>query len=244
MLRTALPILLPVGLIVSGCLGSEQKSAIVPLNSFDTAAPVAPVQLCASAASTEAAARVDQVGRKILAANPQVGVKPLFRTIGAPQPEIFHRGTLEVIVTEGLVQQCPDEGRLAAVLCHELGRMVAERELLAGPQTRTPPREPPMDVRVGNDYAGSLGAPDQTHLAEMELAKNGREGRRPASTPPPDPQALARTYLTKAGYLESDLDGVAALLREAERHGTFERQLTAPTPAWNAPPRAGQGQTF
>src|SRR5439155_13808705 len=36
--------------------------------------------------STEAAARVDTVGRGILAANPRIGAKPLFRTIGAPQP--------------------------------------------------------------------------------------------------------------------------------------------------------------
>jgi hypothetical protein len=233
MLRTALPILLPLGLVVSGCLGSEPKHVLVPANSFDAAAPPAPVQTCASLGSTAAAARVDQVGHKILDANPQTGVRPVFRTIGAPQLEIFHRGTTEVIVTEGLVQQCPDEGRLAAVLCHELGRMVSERELLAGPPARTPPREPPMDVRVGNDYAGSLGTPDQTHLAEMELAKNGREPRRPAAPPPPDPQALARTYLTKAGYPESDLDGVASLLREADRHGTFEKQLTAPAPTLN-----------
>src|SRR5262249_57902882 len=106
-------------------LGSEPKNVLVPANTFDTASPVAPVQLCANPGSTEAAARVDQVGRKILEANPQAGVKPVFRTIGAPQLEVFHRGTLEVIVTEGLVQQCPDEGRLAAVLCHELGRMVS-----------------------------------------------------------------------------------------------------------------------
>src|SRR5271165_322592 len=34
--------------------------------------------------------RVDAVGRKLLAANPQTRLTPLFAAIGAPTPEIFH----------------------------------------------------------------------------------------------------------------------------------------------------------
>src|SRR5262249_39695897 len=78
-----------------------------------------------------APARVDAGGRQLLAANPQVGAKPLFHTIGAPQPEVFHRGTSDVWVTEGLVRQCATDGQLAALLCLELGKMVAEREAAA-----------------------------------------------------------------------------------------------------------------
>src|SRR5207237_1039878 len=96
------------------------------------------------------AARVDIVGRRIIAANPQVGAKPMFATIGAPEPEIFHRGTSDVYVTEGLVKQCSTDGQLAAILCSELGKVVAEREALSPPRTRRPERTPPADVPIGN----------------------------------------------------------------------------------------------
>ena len=78
-------------------------------------------------ASTDTAARVDTMGRRILAANPGIGGKPMFTTIGAPQSEVFHRGMTDVFVTEGLVRECTDE-QLAAVLCLELAKMVRERE--------------------------------------------------------------------------------------------------------------------
>jgi hypothetical protein len=186
-------------------------------------------ELSGSPASLQAAARVDLLGRKIIAANPQTGLKPLFLTIGAPKAEVFHRGTGEVVITEGLVNQCQTEGELAAVLCLELGKMVSEREAVAQPQMKKP--EPPMEVRVGNDNAGSFGPADQTHMAE--LAKYDQERRRPNGAPPlpPDPRRLARIYLSKAKFPENALDHAAPLLDQAAANNAFQKQLTTSPPS-------------
>jgi hypothetical protein len=180
-------------------------------------------------ASVESAARVDRLGRQILAANPQVGVKPLFVTIGAPQPELFHRGTAELAVTEGLVRQCATDGQLAALLCVELGKMVAEREALSAPQARKPDRQPPPDLRIGGSD-GMFGAPDMTHQAELSRYDPPR--RRDAAPPtPPDPQQLAKIYLNKAGFQAFELDQAAPLLGAAQSSSSLEKQLTQPGPA-------------
>src|SRR5436853_370952 len=83
------------GLALAGCLGDEPAAESYFRRPEP---PPAPPQL--APASTEAAGRVDAIGRRILAANPQAGARPMFRTIGAPQPELFHRGTSDVYVTE------------------------------------------------------------------------------------------------------------------------------------------------
>src|SRR3546814_14152828 len=63
-----------------------------------------------SPATEEASLRVVQVGQKLLAANPQIGLKPLFSTIGPstagpPAEEIFHAGKNQVVITETLVRK-------------------------------------------------------------------------------------------------------------------------------------------
>ena len=196
-------------------------------------------------ASTEAAARVDTVGRGILAANPQIGAKPLFRTIGAPRPEIFHRGMDDVYVTEGLVRLCDTDGVLAAVLCAELAKMVSEREAIAPAGVRRPDRPPPMDVPVSSD--GFAGAPDLTRMRELaDYEKQKRQQARQETLPAPDPLALSkdylRTYLLRAGYAPQDIDAAAPVLQQAAKNYVFEKQMTTgpgagvapapPTPSW------------
>ncbi|HEV3203476.1 MAG TPA: hypothetical protein VGY77_03790 [Gemmataceae bacterium] len=225
-------IMLPV-LAGIGCLFDESTS-IVPANPFP-ANPVVPgrAQANFAPANTEVAARVDSVGRKIVAANKQTGIRPLFRTIGSPQPEIFHIGTSEIDITEGLAAQCKTEGELAAVFCEELAKMVAERETGANPKVRHPDRSPPPDMRIGNDYTGGLSS-DQTRLAE--LGKFEKEQGRPQALPPPppDPQILARSYLQRAGYPDANLEAVLPLLKAAAANSTFEKQLTPfPEPGRN-----------
>jgi hypothetical protein len=232
MIRRGWIVMLPLAAGL-GCLTDKAATTLVPADPFHQEVVTAPRNRAAFApASVEVARRVEDLGQKILLANKQAAVRPLFRTIGAPQPEIFHIGTSELDITEGLVNQCRTEGELAALVASELGKMVSEREALAGPRARTPEREPPAEVRIGNDFAGALGSADQTRLAE--LGKFEKERRRPEAAsppPPPDPQALARGYLVKAGYAEKDLEAVKPLLQAAAANSTFEKQMVSGSPA-------------
>jgi len=209
-----------------GCFLAEDQT---PESFFRTPVPVSQLPPLTPAA-TEAAVRVDVIGRKILAANTQIGAKPMFRTIGAPQPEIFHRGTSDVFITEGLVRQCATDAQLAAILSSELGKVVAERELKTPAQTRRPDRPPPLDVRLGNDELTG-GSPDQTRLAELAQLEGKRKPVPKAGLPPPDARSLAIDYLTKAGYKPEELTAVEPLLRAAATNTTLEKQIAAPITA-------------
>jgi len=153
--------------LVPGCVPLEfidpsirdQGPAAVPSNPFGTLAPNGTVtQTSYTPASGEWTGRVNNVGRKLIAANPQLGIKPLFGTIGSAQPELFHQGTSMIYVTEGLVKMCKTDDELAALLSLALGRMVADREALAPPETRNPEPRPPIVVPIGN--AGQVSAAD------------------------------------------------------------------------------------
>jgi hypothetical protein len=183
--------------------------------------------------SLEAATRVDSLSGIILAANPDVGVRPMFCTIGVPAVTAFHRGTTQLYVSDGLVGKCKIdkldgkdvEGELAAVLCLELAKMVAEAQLQGPPRNQD--RDPPYAPLVGDVRGGRT--PDQTNVAEQAYFEK-QNPRRRESTPPPslDPDVLAKTYLTKAGYSADYLVKVAPLLRMAEANPVYERQLTGP----------------
>src|SRR6266581_279720 len=113
--RCCLP-LLPLFLgLAASCLplvpdkDSPEKSGtmLVPSNHFGGATPAPPAQRVAfSPAATETALRVDAIGRKIVAQNPQIGLHPYYLTAGMEQPEIFHQGKQMIYLTEGLVKQC------------------------------------------------------------------------------------------------------------------------------------------
>jgi hypothetical protein len=218
--------------LLPGCWLEQSSTPLVPDNPFGSPQVLTTPETVGfgPAAPTEAAGKVGIVGQKLLNANPQLGIQPAFRTVGAPQAEVFHRGALEILVTEGLVKQCKTEGELAAVLSVELGKIVSERQSM--PLRRDPKEEhdPPSEVRVGNDGGGAFGPPDQTHL--YELAKFDKEHRRAPlpSGPPADPHVLARAYLERAGYLPTELDAATPVLREAAKNVTLEKQMTtAPT---------------
>ena len=106
-------LVLPLGLLPGGCL-SPPGTLTVPDSPFGTAtAPPAPPRQASAyaAAPVESSARVDTIGRKLLAANPQAGLKPVFVAIGGVQPEIFHIETASIFVTDGLVKQCQTDGQ-------------------------------------------------------------------------------------------------------------------------------------
>ncbi len=239
MLRSGL-LLACVLLATVGCQ-TQDRTAMVSANPFDSAPAVTQrPKMDLTQASVEAAQRVDMLGRKLVAANPQAGFgRPIFRTIGAPQPEVFHKEMQEVDITEGLVRQCTTDAQLAAVLCAELGKMVSERDTVAGPALRGRERRPPMDAPVGNDVGGAFGAADGTHLAELGMyEKNQRQsGNAPTTSatppPPPDPKMLARSYLKHAEFPETEFDNAVPLLAAAAQNDTFEKQFTQAV--WKSP---------
>jgi hypothetical protein len=214
--------------VVAGCVPGEQGKLLVA-NPFGQSPEVQQYRTMSPPTSPEgeqAAKRVLCIGQQIVRANPEMGLRPVFATIGGvQQPEIFHRSLNDVIVTEGLVKQCVSDGQLAAVLCRELGKMVAERELLTPPATRQPEREPPQDVPVGNDAGGAFGPSDGVHRAELARFERERLPR-DVTVPPPSPDVLARGYLKKAGYTLDDLDAAAPVLRQCDANGAWQKQLT------------------
>jgi hypothetical protein len=214
-----------------GCVSDQGKLPLVTPSPFGQPADVKlAAQVSHSPASQEAALRVSLVGQKVLVANKQTGLKPVFHTVGAPTPEVFHHGPGELYVTEGLTKLCKTDAQLAAVLALEMGKMVSEREAVAGPSARRPALLPPPEARVGSDFGGTFGPPDGTRLAE--LSKFERQGGRPDAPlpPPPDPALLARSFLEKAGYRAGDLDEAAPVLKAARANVALEKQLASPTP--------------
>ncbi len=205
----------------SGPLGTVQDRPFTP-------APTGPAPTIVHAPATEAATRrVNDVGQRLLAANAELPVRPVFLGIGSPDPQIFHRDTTAIYVSDGLVSKCTTEAQLAAVVASELGKMVSMREALLALKARRGERDRPAALPIGPDSGGTFGPADGTRLAELgqfeKETGHGPNGGPPS--PPPDPDLLARTFLKKAGFAVTDLDGVAPLLREAAQHSDIEQQF-------------------
>ena len=85
-------------------------------------------------------------------------------------------------MTEGLARQCQSDGQLAALICFELGRMIAEREASRG--GTDPDTLPPLETTVGNDVRGTFGDVDGMHVYEMtryeQKLNRAREAREKA----------------------------------------------------------------
>lgn len=228
MSRRAWPLWLSLALPAAGCF-SDGPQKLVSANPFGGGGPTknAATQVMYAPATEETGKRVGIIGEKLLAANRQTSIHPVFLTVGSSQPEVFHRDTSAVYITEGMVRECKNDGQLAAVLALELGKMISEREALARPAARTPDRWSPMEVRVGNDAGGTFGAADGTHLAEVAKAQRRSGGASDVPPPPPSPEVLARCYLCKAGYSSDELSDVTPLLKKAEGNYALEKQLKA-----------------
>jgi hypothetical protein len=226
-------LLLACGCVPLDLFKTDSETAKVPASLFTSPAPLPlPAQAAkAPPGSAEACITVDRIGKQLLDANKQLGVQPLFSTIGAADPEIFHQGTGAVYITESLVRQCKSEGQLAALLSLELGKMISEREALVNPEYRDPPKRLPIMVPMGN--AAQFTGTEQLYTAE--LAKLDADKRRPNKhLVPPDPEVLARKYLEAAGFDSKELTVVAPLIEAAEKNYVLEKQFKG---ANNAPVR-------
>jgi predicted Zn-dependent protease len=167
--------------------------------------------------------RVDVVGRKLVAENPQIGMRPLFWTVGVPTPELFHVEQRFVVITEGLVKQLPSEADLAAALSYELARMVAEREARVKHDMKVGAARPPIQLPIGGG-AGPMAATDMASTAELAKYDKQRRDRQQAPSKL-NPETLARNYLEEAGYLRTDFDRVQPFLQAADRNSSLERQI-------------------
>jgi Peptidase family M48 len=164
-------------------------------------------------ASTLAATRVIAVGKEIVAQNKEdLGVTPVFFTMGVREVEISHAKSGMVILSEGLVDRCPTDAELAAVICHELGKLAAEH----GPR-RTAEMDAAPAPRMTPDVVGGGDGPDQTRLAGMALLDHrGPGGSRSTREPKRDPRALGENFYVKTGRKAEDFARMDQLIREAE----------------------------
>ena len=168
-----------------------------------------------TAASIAVAERVETLGRRIIAQNTFTGLDPLFHTVGKAEPELFHNGTAQLYVSEGLVKRCKTDAELAAVLCSELGVMMAEHRAAAA---------------VGRDASGI-----RNETAAATGTEVGAAGGRPLTfDATADPNALARQLLRGAGFDPAELDRARPILAGVARGGALEKQVSgsAAAPTW------------
>jgi hypothetical protein len=179
----------------------------------------------------EISARVENLGRTIIAKNTFTGIDPLFTAIGVAESVLFHRGTEQLFISQGLVEKCQSDAELAAVLCSELGQMVAEkRSAKAVGRDRDPI---PDSMTGGTPLYGGGGAYDAARQAELAYHERRfpKDGSRLEAV---DAITTARDLLKGAGYSPSELDRVEALLKQSERGEKLRKQMggSAPAPEW------------
>jgi len=173
-------------------------------------------------ANIEACTRVYQIGEHILAANLDLPQRMVFRAAASPQAEIFHQGASSVLITQKLIDQCANDNQLAAILCTELGKMMAERAALTPTEPELPQR--PLEGPTLNSTVGSANE-DPMRLAE--LAQYESQQHKITTPRIVDPQDLAKKYMTRAGYPVEELERVKPILRAAAEHSDLEMQLQA-----------------
>jgi hypothetical protein len=215
--------------LVTGCVSPDGTSPMRRAWDRISGKPSLPMYTPAHIAN---AARVEELGRKIVAQNTFTGIEPMFHTQGVRETVLFHRGTDELIISEGLVEQCKSEAQLAAVLCSELGQMVAEKRNArrAGIERDS---IPDAGLPGGTSSAGGV-ADDPGRAAELAF----RERQRPRSpaprSEPSDGKKVARELMRGAGFDPEELDRVESLLKQSPRGDALKKQMTgsAPAPLW------------
>lgn len=178
-------------------------------------------------ANQAVAERVELLGRKIVAQNTFIGIEPLFMTFGIQEDVLFHRGSEQLFISEGLVEKCKSDAELAAVLCSELGQMVAEKRAAKAAGRDV---DPIPDTTHG---AGPL-FPGGTALdagRQAELGFHDQKHPRGAARPDPiDAKKTAKELLSGSGYSAAELDRVEPLLKQSDRGEQLKKQMAASAP--------------
>jgi predicted Zn-dependent protease len=186
--------------------------------------------------ATEAAAkRTLQVAQRIYDANTQMPVQPTILTIGRPEQALFHEGYgglngSRVFITEGLINACKTEDQLAAVLCVQFGKVMAERAERSGARDEDKGRLT-IDERVGRESDRGFGSADGTRM--MEIAKRQKMARERKLKA--DPTQCAETYLRRANFAPQALLEVSALLLQVEKNEEEMREAVSPAPTKSVP---------
>jgi hypothetical protein len=185
------------------------------------------------AASLKVGARVEENGRRILAQNMFNGLDPelKFMTTHVKESVLFHRGTDQLYISEGLVEKCATEAELSAVLCAELGQMIAEKRSARAVGRDVAPIPDP--TTAGNPIFPGGTAQDVGQMAN--LAYHEKKYLRGADRPDPAEAAnVARDLLRGAGYSPAELDRVEPLLKQSKRGEELQKQMgaSAPDPKW------------
>lgn len=164
------------------------------------------------------AARVDQVGGRVLNSIPELKPSVLFLTHGGDEIAITHHGVNQIDISEGMVNQCKTDNELAAVLAYELARLSLDKEARANIGRE---REGPPPVPYDRDVANARTSPDQTELSAAAMWEKNNP-HRGAVAQALDPNTLAQCYLKKAEYDPSVLTKVTPLIRQGESNPNFD----------------------
>lgn len=216
-------------LLSTGCLSDGEWSARRALGLDDGKPGFNPKDM--PAASLAAAERVEVLSRLIIARNTFTGIEPHIFTIGVKEATLFHRGPEELFISEGLVNQCKTDEELAAVLCAELGQMVAEMRTAKSLGREVSP------IRDASFGAGSVAAGGGPYDAgqQANLAYHEKQHPRAAvGIDPADAKKTAGELMTGAGFNPSELERVQPLLKQSDRGEALRKQMSgsAPAPTW------------
>lgn len=216
-------------LLSTGCLSDGEWSARKALGLDDGKRSFNPKDM--PAASLATASRVEVLGRRIIAQNTFTGIEPHIFTIGVKEATLFHRGPEELFISEGLVNSCKTDEELAAVLCSELGQMVAEmRTAKSLGREVAPIRDASFGAGPVVSGGGPYDAGQQANLAYHEK----QHPRAAAGVDPADAKKTAGELMTGAGFNPSELERVQPLLKQSDRGEALRKQMSgsAPAPTW------------
>lgn len=200
----------------AGCVLDGSK----PLGQSLSGVPIAtPGAVQAAPESIKTAERVQALGDRIIELNPFTGLTPLFHTLGVSDPILFHRGPDELFISDGLVASCKTEAQLAAVLCSELGCMMAEKR---------------SAKRVGVELESVRDTAEPSALGEGEVASSDSQPPKPAkphAANAGNAAEFAKEILSGAGFDTAELAKAQSRLANVKRTSPLGRQIAGPAPA-------------
>lgn len=175
-------------------------------------------------ASEAIAARVNEVGRKLLIATPFAGIEPSFQVVGHKDPIICHRDHFGVFISDSLAERCVSEEELAGVLASELASMIAERRNLIRMGVPEPTAPKPQAEGENAVLPATAVAASDAKAHEAKL--------RGLST---EPKVIAADLLKDAGYPASAQHAAETHLKKANRNRALVKQLAGPAadPKWS-----------